>query len=50
MGWIGPKLSLTGGDLKVWADFHVRGIPDYAVIDPSGKIVADGALDWRRPD
>jgi hypothetical protein len=23
-------------------DFHVRGIPDYAVIDPNGKIVADG--------
>ncbi len=40
MDW--PQALLTGGDLKVWADFHVRGIPDYAVIDPSGKIVADG--------
>jgi RNA polymerase sigma factor (sigma-70 family) len=27
---------------RAWADFHVRGIPDYAVVDRSGKIVADG--------
>ena len=27
---------------KAWDDFHVRGIPDYAVIGADGKIIADG--------
>jgi hypothetical protein len=29
-------------NLKVWDDFHVRAIPDYVVIGPDGRIVADG--------
>ena len=40
MDW--PQALLSGENLKVWGDYHVRGIPEYAVIDPNGKIVADG--------
>jgi peroxiredoxin/Leucine-rich repeat (LRR) protein len=40
MDW--PQALLSGDDLKVWSDFQVRGIPDYGVIGPDGKIVADG--------
>ena len=35
---------------KVWDDYHVRGIPDYAVIGPDGKIVADGESTGRDID
>jgi RNA polymerase sigma factor (sigma-70 family) len=40
MDW--PQALLTGEDVKIWDRFHVRGIPDYVVIDRDGKIVADG--------
>jgi thiol-disulfide isomerase/thioredoxin len=33
---------LTGENLRVWDGFRVRGIPDFAVIGPDGKINADG--------
>ncbi len=40
MDW--PQALLTGDDIKVWDRFHVRGIPEYIVIGPDGKILADG--------
>ena len=41
MGTSQPDFLATVSE-KVWDDFHVRGIPDYAVIGVDGKIVADG--------
>jgi ABC-type cobalamin/Fe3+-siderophores transport system ATPase subunit len=39
---LADALRRTPGLDRAWADFHVRGIPDYTVVDRSGKIVADG--------
>jgi hypothetical protein len=37
-----PQTLLVGGSEKVWDDFRVGFIPDYALIGPDGKIIADG--------
>ena len=48
MDW--PQALLGGDRLKLWTDFHVRGIPDYCVIGPNGKIIADGESTGRDID
>ena len=48
MDW--PQALLSGDHLKLWTDFHVRGIPDYSVIGPDGKIIADGESTGRDID
>ena len=40
MDW--PQALLVGKTEKLWDDFRVGFIPDYAVIGPDGTIIADG--------
>jgi RNA polymerase sigma factor (sigma-70 family) len=48
MDW--PQALLGDDQLELWTDFHVRGIPDYSVIGPNGKIIADGESTGRDID
>ena len=41
---------LNVGAGKFSHDFHVRGIPDYTVVGPGGKVVADGESTGRDID